>query len=185
MRRIVVTEFISLDGVIEDPGGSEGTRHGGWSFKFQDPEGFAFKLEELKAHEAQLLGRTTYEGFAEAWPGRTDEMGFAEKMNAMPKYVVSSTLENPTWNNTTVISLDDVAGLKEQEGGDILIAGSASLVQGLMARQLIDEFRLMTFPVVLGSGKRLFGELDDMAALKLADSKVLDSGTLILTYQRA
>jgi dihydrofolate reductase len=185
MRRIVVTEFISLDGVIEDPGGSEGTKHGGWSFKFQDPEGFAFKLEELKSHDAQLLGRTTYEGFAEAWPDRTDELGFAEKMNAMPKYVVSSTLENPTWNNTTVISIDDVAGLKEQEGGDILIAGSASLVQGLMARGLIDEFRLMTFPVVLGSGKRLFGELDDLAALKLADSRVLDSGTLILTYQRA
>jgi dihydrofolate reductase len=185
MRRIVVTEFISLDGVIEDPGGSEGTKHGGWSFKFQDPEGFAFKLEELKSHDAQLLGRTTYEGFAEAWPDRTDELGFAEKMNAMPKYVVSSTLENPTWNNTTVISIDDVAGLKEQEGGDILLAGSASLVQGLMARGLIDEFRLMTFPVVLGSGKRLFGELDDLAALKLADSKVLDSGTLILTYVRA
>jgi dihydrofolate reductase len=185
MRRIVVTEFISLDGVIEDPGGSEGTKHGGWSFKFQDPEGFAFKLEELKTHDAQLLGRTTYEGFADAWPDRTDELGFAEKMNAMPKYVVSSTLENPTWNNTTVISLDDVAGLKEQEGGDILIAGSASLVQGLMARGLIDEFRLMTFPVVLGSGKRLFGELDDLTALKLADSKVLDSGTLILTYVRA
>ena len=185
MRRIVVTEFISLDGVIEDPGGSEGTKHGGWSFKFQDPEGFAFKLEELKSHDAQLLGRTTYEGFAEAWPDRTDELGFAEKMNAMPKYVVSSTLEDPTWNNTTVISIDDVAGLKESDGGDILVAGSASLVQGLMARGLIDEFRLMTFPVVLGSGKRLFGELDDLAALKLADSKVLDSGTLILTYVRA
>jgi dihydrofolate reductase len=185
MRRLVVTEFISLDGVIEDPGGSEGTKHGGWSFKFQDPEGFAFKLEELKTHDAQLLGRTTYEGFAEAWPDRTDELGFAEKMNAMPKYVVSSTLEHPTWNNTTVISIDDVAGLKEQEGGDILIAGSASLVQGLMARDLIDELRLMLFPVVLGSGKRLFGELDDLAAFKLADSKVLDSGTLILTYQRA
>jgi dihydrofolate reductase len=184
MRRIVVTEFISLDGVIEDPGGAEGFKHGGWSFKFQDPEGFAFKLQELKDHDAQLLGRTTYEGFADAWPDRDDEMGFAQKMNSMPKYVVSSTLENPTWNNTTVISIDDVAALKESDGGDILIAGSASLVQGLMARDLIDEFRLMTFPVVLGSGKRLFGELDDLAALKLADSKVLDSGTLILTYVR-
>jgi dihydrofolate reductase len=183
MRRIVVTEFISVDGVIEDPGGSEGTKHGGWSFKFQDPEGFKFKLQELKDHDAQLLGRTTYEGFAEAWPGREDEMGFAEKMNAMPKYVVSSTLKDPTWNNTTVISFDDVAGLREQEtGGDILVHGSPSLVRGLLARGLIDELRLMVFPVVLGSGKRLFGELDDMAALKLADSKILDSGTLILTY---
>ncbi len=182
MRRIVVTEFISVDGVIEDPGGSEGTKHGGWSFKFQDPEGFKFKLQELKDHDAQLLGRTTYEGFAEAWPGREDEMGFAEKMNAMPKYVVSSTLKDPTWNNTTVISLDDVAGLKEQEGGDIIVHGSPSLVQGLLARGLIDELRLMMFPVVLGYGKRLFGELEDMAPLKLADSKILDSGTLILTY---
>src|SRR4051794_19124836 len=145
MRRIVVTEFISLDGVIEDPGGAEGFKHGGWSFKFQDPEGVAFKLQELKDHDAQLLGRTTYEGFADAWPDRDDEMGFAQKMNSMPKYVVSSTLENPTWNNTAVISIGDVAALKESDGGDILIAGSASLVQGLMARDLIDEFRLMTF----------------------------------------
>jgi dihydrofolate reductase len=185
MRKIVVTEFISLDGVIEDPGGSEGTKHGGWSFKFQDPEGFEYKLEELRQHEAQLLGRVTYEGFAAAWPEMTDDAGFAEKMNGMPKYVVSSTLTDPSWNNTTVISIDDVAGLKEQEGGDILIAGSASLVQGLMQRDLIDEFRLMTFPVVLGSGKRLFGELDEMAPLKLADAKVLASGTQILTYVRA
>jgi dihydrofolate reductase len=185
MRRIVVTEFISIDGVIEDPGGSEGTKNGGWSFKFQDPDGFKFKLEELKQHDAQLLGRTTYEGFAEAWPGRTDEMGFAEKMNAMPKYVVSSTLKHPAWNNTTVISMDDVAGLKEQDGGDILVAGSAALVQGLRARGLVDELRLMTFPVVLGAGKRLFGELDEMAPLKLAASQVLDSGTVILTYERA
>jgi dihydrofolate reductase len=115
----------------------------------------------------------------------TDDAGFAEKMNGMPKYVVSSTLTDPSWNNTTVISIDDVAGLKEQEGGDILIAGSASLVQGLMRRDLIDEFRLMTFPVVLGSGKRLFGELDELAPLKLADAKVLASGTQILTYVRA
>ena len=181
MRKIVVTEFISLDGVIEDPGGAENFKHGGWSFKFQDEGGMKFKFDELMEHDAQLLGRTTYEGFAKAWPDMEDGAGFAEKMNAMPKYVVSSTLTDPTWNNTTVISLDDV----EQLEGKLLVAGSAQLAQGLMRRGLVDELRLMTFPVVLGSGKRLFGELDDLQALTLADVQTLGSGTQILTYQKA
>ena len=129
MRRIVVTEFLSLDGVMEDPGGAEGTELGGWTFKFDDPEGMKYKLDEVIDHDAMLLGRVTYEGFAAAWPGMTDEVGFADKMNAMPKYVVSRTLEKADWNNSTVLSGDlatEVAALQEQDGGDILVAGSAT-----------------------------------------------------------
>jgi len=188
MGRIVVTEFMSLDGVIEDPGGAEGFAHGGWSFKFRDPEGMQFKLQETLDHDALLLGRVTYEGFAAAWPSMTDEVGFAEKMNGMPKFVVSSTLTDLQWNNSTLLGPDlaeEVAKLKQRPGGDILVAGSATLVRGLMAEGLVDEYRLMVFPIVLGSGKRLFGESDDPSVLTLVDSKTLDSGTLILTYHPA
>ena len=188
MRRIVVTEFISLDGVVEDPGGAEGFRHGGWSFKFNDPDGMKYKLDETMDHEAMLLGRVTYEGFAEAWPGRTDEVGFADKMNSMPKYVVSKTLTQADWNNSTILSGDlaqEVTALKEQEGGDILVAGSVSLVRGLTDLGLVDEYRLMTFPIALGEGKRLFEGIADAATLKLADVKALQTGTVILTYHRA
>jgi dihydrofolate reductase len=189
MRRIVVTEFVSLDGVMEDPGGAEGFKHGGWTFKFQDPEGAKYKLEETMGHDALLLGRVTYEGFAAAWPGRTDEAGFADKMNSMPKYVVSTTLgDDLAWNNSTLIRGDvpgEIGKLKDQPGGDILVAGSGTLVQTLAEHDLVDEYRLMVFPIVLGSGKRLFGERDDASTLKLTDSKVLGSGTVILTYKRA
>jgi dihydrofolate reductase len=188
MRKIVVTEFLSLDGVMEDPGGAEGFVHGGWSFKFQDPEGMKFKLEETLSHDALLLGRVTYEGFAEAWPGRTDEVGFAEKMNSMQKFVVSTTLSELEWNNSTLISehvVEEVAKLKDLPGGDILVAGSRTLVQTLIAQDLVDEYRLMVFPIVLGSGKRLFGESSDASVLTMVDSKALDSGTLILTYRPA
>ena len=182
MRRIIVTEFISLDGVVEDPGGAEGYKHGGWTFQFQDEEGMKFKFDELMEADAQLLGRVTYDGFAAAWPSMEDDgVGFKDKMNAMPKYVVSSTLTDPSWQNTQVISLDDVEGLD----GTILVAGSARLAQGLHARGLVDEYRLMLYPVVLGSGKKLFGESDDLTAFTLVDSLVLGSGTLILTYQKA
>jgi dihydrofolate reductase len=184
MRRIVVTEFVSADGVIEDPGGAEGYKHGGWTFKFQDPEGMRYKLDETMEHDALLLGRVTYEGFAAAWPGRTDEVGFADKMNSMPKYVVSTTLEKADWNNSTVVPFEEVAGLKRQDGGDILVAGSATLVGALHEAGLVDEYRLMVFPIVLGSGKHLFGQHDDATELTLADSKVLGSGTVILTYHR-
>jgi dihydrofolate reductase len=188
MSRIVVTEFMSLDGVIEDPGGAEGFAHGGWSFKFRDPEGMQYKLRETLDHEALLLGRVTYEGFAAAWPSMTDEVGFAEKMNGMPKFVVSSTLEDLEWNNSTLIKGDlaeEVAKLKQRPGGDILVAGSATLVRGLMAEGLVDEYRLMVFPIVLGSGKRLFGKTQDTATLKLVEARTLDTGTLILTYHPA
>jgi dihydrofolate reductase len=187
MRRIVVTEFVTVDAVMEDPGGAEGTKHGGWSFKFNDPEGMKYKLDETMEHDAMLLGRVTYEGFAAAWPGMTDEVGFADKMNAMPKYVVSKTLKQADWNNTTILSgdlVDEVSALKQQPGGDILVAGSASLVRGLMDHDLVDEWRLMMYPIVLGSGKRLFAGEGDAVELKLVDVKQLPSGTLILTYHR-
>jgi dihydrofolate reductase len=188
MRRIVVTEFISLDGVIEDPGGAEGWVHGGWSFRFPDAAGMQFKLEETLSHDALLLGRLTYEGFAAVWPSVTDEVGFAEKMNSMPKYVVSSTLDDLTWNNSTRVDGDMPAAVKElkaQPGGDILVAGSATLVRGLTDHGLVDEYRLMVFPIVLGSGKRLFGPGNDVSTLALSDCQQLETGTLILTYRAA
>jgi dihydrofolate reductase len=185
--RVVVTEFVSLDGVIEDPGGSENWKYGGWSFQFsRGDEGDQFKLDETMASEAILLGRVTYQGFAEAWPSRDGE--FADKFNSMPKYVFSSTLEDPTWNNSTAISGDlgtEVEKVKAQHEGDIVVHGSAMLVQGLLERDLVDELRLMVFPVVLGSGKKLFGEAADMKRLRLADSKIVGDGVAILTYQPA
>jgi dihydrofolate reductase len=187
--RIVVTEFVSLDGVMEDPGGAEGYEHGGWSFQVsRGDEGDKFKLDELVDAEAQLLGRVTYEGFAKAWPSITDEAGFAEKMNSMPKYVVSSTLTNPEWRNTTVLSGDvaeEVSKLKQEVDGNILVAGSARLVQALIEHDLVDELRLMVYPVVLGSGKRLFATTSDKKALRLAESKVVGDGVQILVYESA
>ena len=188
MRRVVVTEFISVDGVIEDPGGSEDWDRGGWAFQFErGEEGDKFKLNELFEVEGQLLGRVTYEGFAEAWPDRDDPMGFAERMNSMPKYVVSSTLENPTWNNTTVLSgdaADEVRRLKESGDGDVLVAGSAQLCQALIAAGLVDELRLMVFPLILGAGKRLFPDTDAAAPLKLVESKpVGPDGVVLSIYQ--
>ena len=187
MGRIVVTEFVSLDGVMEDPGGAENFRHGGWSFKFnRGDEGDKFKLDETLSSRALLLGRVTYEGFAEAWPSREGE--FADKFNTMPKYVVSSTLEDPQWTNSTVLKgdvADEVAKLKQEQDGDIVVHGSARLVQTLVEHDLVDEFRLMVFPVVLGSGKRLFGETGDKKALRLVDSKMVGDGVAILVYEPA
>lgn len=187
MGKLVVTEFVSVDGVMEDPGGGEQYDRGGWAFKFDRGEdGDRFKLDELMAADAQLLGRVTYEGFAAAWPSRADEVGFAEKMNTMPKYVVSSTLSDPEWANTTVLSGDlasEVSGLKERYSGDILLAGSAQLVQGLTREGLVDEYRLMVFPTVLGTGKRLFADPGEAKALKLTETKPVGSaGVIILTY---
>lgn len=188
MSKLVVSQFVTVDGVIEDPGGSEDFEHGGWSFKFErGDDGDKFKMDEVMASDALLLGRKTFEGFAEAWPSR--EGDFADKFNNMPKYVVSTTLENPEWNNSTVIKRDvaeEVSKLKEKEGGDILVNGSVQLIETLLENDLVDEWRLMVFPVVLGSGKRLFGETSAPATLKLADSKpVGPDGVVILTYRPA
>jgi dihydrofolate reductase len=185
MGRIVVTEFVSLDGVMEDPGGSEDFKHSGWSFEIsRGDEGNQFKLDETLASEALLLGRVTYEGFADAWPQRSGE--FADKFNEMPKYVVSSTMDDPDWNNTTVIKGDvpeRVARLKQEIDGDIVVHGSAQLVQTLLEHDLVDELRLMVFPVVLGSGKRVFGETTDKKPLRLVDSKTVDDGVTILIHE--
>src|SRR2546430_8628687 len=168
MAKIIVTEFVSLDGVMEDPGGAENFKYGGWTFEIDRGEGDKFKLDETMDTAALLLGRKTYEGFAEAWPSREGE--FADKFNTMPKYVVSSTLTDPEWTNTTVLSGDvpqEVAKLKEQHDGDVVVHGSRQLAQTLLENDLVDELRLMVFPVVLGKGKRLFGETSDQKTLKL------------------
>src|SRR6476660_2492179 len=187
MGRIVVTEFVSLDGVVEDPGGAEGYKYGGWSFEFnRGEEGDKFKLDEALEADALLLGRVTYEGFAEAWPSRDGE--FADKFNNMPKYVVSSTLGEPEWNNSTVLKgdiVEEVRKLKQDHDGDIVVHGSARLVQTLIEHDLVDELRLMVYPVVLGSGKRLFGDTSDGKPLRLVESKVVGDGVSILIYRPA
>jgi dihydrofolate reductase len=186
MGRIVVTEFVSLDGVMEDPGGSENFKHGGWSFEIpRGVEGDQFKLDETMSSDALLLGRVTYEGFADAWPSREGE--FADKFNAMPKYVISSTLSDPAWNNTTVLSGDvreEVERLKQQHDGDVVVHGSARLAQTLLENDLVDELRLMVFPVILGGGKRLFGETSDKKRLQLQSSHTVGDGVLVLVYGR-
>ena len=188
MGKIVVSQFVSIDGVIEDPGGSEGMDRGGWAFKFErGPEGDKFKFDEVMAADALLLGRVTYEGFAAAWPDRTDEAGFADKFNSMPKYAVSTTLTDPSWNNSTVISdnvAEEVAGLRSKYEGDILINGSATLIQTLIENDLVDEYRLMVFPTILGKGKRLFGDTPQASSFKLTESlPVGGDGVVVLTYQ--
>jgi dihydrofolate reductase len=187
MGKVVVSEFVTLDGVMEDPGGSEGTEHGGWAFRFQrGPDGDRFKLDELLAADALLLGRRTYEGFAAAWPSVQDEQGFAEKMNSMPKLVVSSTLEEGSWNNTEILrggATEDVAAAKERFQGDLLVAGSARLVQALMDAGLVDELRLMVFPTLLGSGKKLFGDGKTPSAFGLVEARQ-SADVALLVLQR-
>jgi dihydrofolate reductase len=176
--RIVVTEFISLDGVVEAPSGA---------FDFGE-EGRAFKLDELHASDALLLGRGTYDIFAASWPSETDEIVFAEKLNSMPKYVVSATLENPDWNNSTVLQgdlVDAVTKLKRDSDGNIVVHGSPQLVQGLVEHDLVDELRLMVFPIVLGSGKRLFGATSGLKRLRLANSRTFADGITVLIYEPA
>jgi dihydrofolate reductase len=191
VRKVIVSEFVSLDGVIEDPGGAGEFDRGGWAFRFdRGPEGDKFKFDELAAADALLLGRKTYEGFAAAWPQMEEQTGeYGAWMNGYPKYVVSTTLEEPLeWNNSTLIKgnvAEDVSRLKEQPGKDILIFGSADLVNTLMQHDLIDEFRLMVFPVVVGSGKRLFGDGIDTKGLRLVDSTTFGAGVVVLTYRPA
>ena len=187
MGKIVVTEFVSLDGVMQAPGGGEDFKHAGWTFKINRGEqGDQFKLDETRESEALLLGRVTYEGFAGAWPSRTGE--FADKFNSMPKYVVSSTLEKPEWSNSTVLKgdvVEQIRKLRQKLSGNIVVHGSARLVQTLLEHDLVDELRLMVFPVVLGSGKRLFGETSDKKPLQLVSSKAVGDGVAILVYRPA
>jgi dihydrofolate reductase len=185
MGKIVATEYVSLDGVVEAPGGGEDFEHAGWTFEIdRGEEGDRFKLDETLNSQALLLGRVTYDGFAAAWPSMEGE--FADKFNAMPKYVVSSTLENPEWNNSTVLEgdvVEEVSRLRQAPGGDIVVHGSPRLVQTLLEHDLIDELRMMIFPVVLGTGKRLFAETSDKKRLRLTDSKVVGDGIAILVYE--
>jgi dihydrofolate reductase len=182
MGRLVVTEFVTLDGVMEDPGGGDKTPFGGWAFRFdRGADGDAYKLDELRAADAQLLGRVTYEGFAAAWPAMEGAGEFGEKMNAMPKFVVSSTLRDAAWNNTTVLRgdlVEEVGTLKKQFGGDILVAGSAQLVQSLLAHDLVDDLRLMIYPVVLGAGKRLFSSAVAAEAVSFGLVEVKKTGAV-------
>lgn len=186
MAKVVVSEFVTLDGVMEDPGGAEAFDRGGWAFQFERGEvGDKFKFDELMAAEAMLLGRVTYEGFAKAWPAMKDEAGFAEKMNNMAKYVVSGTLENPEWNNSTVIGSDVVGQVERLKGeleGDVLVAGSARLVHALTANGLVDEYRLMVFPVALGAGKRLFTDAEQASKLRMVQCERAGD-CLVATYE--
>jgi dihydrofolate reductase len=186
-RKLIVTEYISLDGVIEDPVGMEGSGLGDWTGPFErGPEGDKFKIGELFDSGAVLLGRATYDTFAAVWPHVTDDTGFAEHINNMPKFVVSNSLERAEWNNTTILrgdGPDQVAKLKMEEGGDILVYGSAALVHALIERDLVDEFRLMVYPTVLGRGKRLF-PAGVKLPLALEASQKLGSGIMLMRYRR-
>jgi len=184
MGKIIVTEFVTLDGVMEAPGG-ENREFGGWALDVdRGEEGDKFKHEETMSSEALLLGRVTYEGFAEAWPPRTGE--FADKFNSMPKYVVSSTLKEPTWTNTTILDgnvVEEVLALREKIEGEIVVHGSRTLAQSLLEHNLVDELHLMVFPIILGRGERLFGEMRSKIAAKLIDSKIVGNGVVILVYK--
>jgi dihydrofolate reductase len=186
MGKIVITEFISLDGVVEAPGG-EDFKHPNWAFAFdRGDEGEQFKVDEALGAEALLLGRKTYEGFAAAWPDYEGEL--ADKYNGMPKYVVSRTLTDPEWNNTRVLRgelVDDVTALKKEVEGELQVAGSIQLAQALIANDLVDEIHLMTFPVILGTGRRLFGETTDKTTWQLTESRTVGEGVLITIFQRA
>lgn len=185
MRKIIVTEFVSLDGVFEDPGGSEKFKYGGWTMKYINEEFMKFKLNELRDSDALLLGRITYEGFAKAWPGRKDEVGFADKFNSMPKYVVSKTLKKAEWNNSHIIKnnlVEEIKKLKKQSGKNIVVHGSGTLARFLIEQGLVDELTLLLYPVVLGAGKRLFEGMSK-TDLKLVESKFFSSGVVVLRYQ--
>jgi dihydrofolate reductase len=186
--RIVVTEFVSLDGVMEAPGGEPEFKYPGWSFEIdRGDDGNQFKLDETRQADGLLIGRRTYESFAGAWPGREGE--FADKFNAMPKFVVSTTLEDPEWNNTTVLDSGDataqVRELKVEFDGELQVPGSHRLVQELIESDLVDQVNLMVFPVVLGTGKKIFEEKPDRRNLRLKESKVVGDGVLVLIYERA
>ncbi|MBV9417312.1 MAG: dihydrofolate reductase family protein [Solirubrobacterales bacterium] len=187
MGRIVVTEFVSLDGVMQDPGGAEDFKHGGWSFEFsRGEEGDRFKYDEVLDSEALLRARVTYDGFADAWPQRDGD--FADRFNSMPKYVVGSKADASRWTNTTVLDGDPVQAVRRvraEHSGNIYVHGSGQLAQTLFEHDLVDQLNLMVFPVVLGTGKRIFAETSDKKKLRLVDSKVVGDGIAILIYESA
>lgn len=186
MRKIIISEFISIDGVMEGPGPDDPFNFAGWTMAYGSSETMKIKLDEIKASDALLLGHTTYEGFAKAWPGRTDKMGFGDKMNSMKKYVVSDTLKTADWNNTEIITSKDLVEklttLKSEEGGDILVNGSSLLVKSLNDNNLVDTYRLLVFPIILGAGKRLFNE-NNKLELKLVRTQSFDTGVVLLEYE--
>lgn len=184
MRKLVVSEFVTLDGVMEDPGGAEGSKYGGWSMPYWHEDIGKFKLDEIFASDALLLGRVTYDGFAKAWPGQTDEAGFGERMNGMAKYVVSTTLRDLAWNNSHLLAGDlaeEIANLKQQPGQDILVNGSAMLVQTLAKHDLVDEYRLLVYPIVLGMGKRIFQDGTN-TKLRLVSTQTFPTGVVAASY---
>ncbi|MBV9804779.1 MAG: dihydrofolate reductase family protein [Solirubrobacterales bacterium] len=188
MGKLVISEFVSLDGVFEDPGGAGDYEHGGWSFEYdRGKEGGQFKLDEVMEAEAHLLGRITYDEFAAAWPSRAGE--YADKLNGDPKYVVSHTLSDPTWNNTTVLggdAVESVTRLRKQLDGTLLVVGSGTLARTLLAAELVDELRLMVFPTLLGRGRRLFADDSKRVKLRLASSTTIGTdGVQLQTYQRS
>lgn len=183
MRKLVVTEFISLDGVMEAPGGDDGYVHGAWTMPFWSDELAEFKSAEMAAADALLLGRVTYQGFAAAWPERSGDE-FSDKMNSMEKYVVSKTLESAAWNNSTILRGDLVSAINElkgRDGADIIVHGSATLAQGLLGADLVDELRLATYPLTLGIGKKLFGP-DTRLDFTAVDSALSSTGVTLTTY---
>jgi dihydrofolate reductase len=187
MGRIIISENVTLDGVIQDPAGDEGFRHGGWIGRIGGrgrEEAAKVALDEALGTEAMLLGRRSYEFLAARWPSRTGEL--ADRLNSKPKYVVSSTLQDPAWNNTTVLkgdAVNEVSKLKQQLAGDIVVAASFQLVQPLLEHDLVDELRLMIYPVVLGTGKRLFGETSDKKPMRLVGNKTIAGDLVFLTYE--
>ena len=185
MRKVIVSEFMTLDGVIEDPGGAENFKYGGWSRAHSNDEVGKFKYDELFSSDALLLGRVTYEGFAKAWPTMEGTGDFGEKMNSIPKFVVSTTLDKAEWNNSHLIKAnvaEEVAKLKQQPGQDILIFGSGKLIESLLQHDLVDQYNLLVYPLVLGSGQRLFEE-GSKTNLKLVETKPFNSGVVALIYQ--
>jgi dihydrofolate reductase len=186
MGKIVVSDNVSLDGVVQDPAGDEGFRIGGWVGLIKDrPELTKLALDEAVATEALLLGRRSYEWFAARWPSRIGEL--ADRLNSLPKYVVSSTLENPEWHNSTVLNgdvLNEVSRLKHELKGEIVVPASFQLVRTLMEHDLVDELRLKIFPVVLGAGERLFGATSDKKAMRLVDTQTVEGDVVFLTYER-
>lgn len=184
MRKIIVTEFITLDGVVEAPGGNETPHpHGGWQAKYSSPEGGKYKMDELSSVDALLLGKNTYEGFTKYWPTQTGN-DFADRMNRYPKYVVSTTLESADWNNSYILRdvAKDAAALKETDGGDILVYGSATLVKSLLHHNLIDELHLMLIPTVVGGGQKLFDDNLELKNFELKHSQTFENGVMILEY---